>query len=218
MARAVVSAPPWAPRLGGKSAGASVRFRRRQTASPVPERPPQLRGAPAPSPGLSLAHRCAVFSPQFSATTRIPARRAPTADTSARCTQSAGTSPPASAAAASPATRGTAGSAWLKVSVVLVLGGGGRFGAVLQCCLDPDLKVAGFSRGDAFRLSRCWGAGPRRPLSVLFHVSEGLPLEARAQAARTGCRVEMMQPGPGIVGASHFPPFLSTLSWHCSQT
>ena len=58
---------------------------------------------------------CCVLSEQFSDTTRIPGRRAPTTGTSALCMQSAGTLPPASVAAVLLATRGTAGSVLQKV-------------------------------------------------------------------------------------------------------
>lgn len=93
--------------------------------SPAPELPKQM-GIPArlwmhnvlkplvPSPVKHL-QVCCVFSGQFSATTRIPARHVPTTDTSAPCMQNAGTSLRASAAAVLQATRGMAGSVLQKV-------------------------------------------------------------------------------------------------------
>lgn len=56
------------------------------------------------------------FGKQSSATTRTLARRVPTTDTNARCMQSAGTTLPASAAAAWLATRAMAGSVLQKVN------------------------------------------------------------------------------------------------------
>lgn len=106
---------------------------------------------------------CCVLSEQCSATTRTPGRRAPTTDTSALCTRSAGTLPPASVATVLLATRGTAGSVLQKVLCLsLILFKGEKreewrlcFGACFEILpLPRSLKVGGgFSWAVIFHLS-----------------------------------------------------------------
>ena len=102
-------------------------------------------------PGEALTDAC-VLSEQCSATARTPGRRAAPTDTSAPCTRSAGTLPPASAAAVLTATRGTAGSALQKVLCLpLILFKGEEreqwrlcFGACFEILpLPRSLKVGG---------------------------------------------------------------------------
>jgi hypothetical protein len=88
--------------------------------------------------------RATVFSPQCSVTTRIPGRPVPRTGTSARCTPSAGTTPPASAAAAWPATRATAGSAWQKVTCLRAQRWRGQMALCLAACYTCGL-CPGFS-------------------------------------------------------------------------
>lgn len=132
--------------LGGWTAGATAGPRWLSAVSAGPECPRRweflqvlgTHGTGKPGPPLCkvLTARC-VFSEQCSATTRTSARRAPTTDTSALCMPSAGTSPPASAAAAWPATPAMAGSVLRKV-----IGFGGACGA--QSINSP---IPGFDSG-----------------------------------------------------------------------